>query len=127
MSNKITIEVKLSDEDRALLRAAAGGSKAVVADTVTEEETTTDDDTGGGDTDDAGDDDFDTAGATEVTKADVQTAMREYAEATSKADAMKLMKAKGGSEALSTLKPEKYEAVITACKAATKKAKAKAK
>lgn len=106
-ANKITIEVRLSDEDRALL-AGVGGKQPEVA-----EEEIVADDTGDGGGDDFGDE-------AEPTKADVQVAMREYADATSKADAMKLMKAKGGAEALSTLKPEKYAAVIAACKKATK-------
>lgn len=110
-TNKITIEVRLSDEDRALLAGAAVGKPK--ADEVEE---VIDDNGDVGDTDDGGHD----FGDAEPTKADVQTAMREYADATSKADAMKLMKAKGGAEALSTLKPEKYAAVIAACKKATK-------
>lgn len=134
MSNKITIEVRLSDEDRALLagvQASAKGrtakpAKAVVAEENDEDnfEGTADDDSNGDAADDVGDDTGDVA---EPTKADVHAALREYAEVTSKSEAMKLIKTKGGSDSLSDLKPAKYAAVIVAAKAATKKAAKAAK
>lgn len=77
----------------------------------TEDEVT--DDTDG----DIGDD------ATGPTQSDVQIALRAYASASSKAAAVKLMKEKGGTDALSKLKESKYQTVIDAAKAATKKAK----
>ena len=154
--SKITIEVRLSDEDRSLLAsvqtaaAAISGKAAPKAPKNTapkgkpsaetdefddgvdgdatgeaDAEAGEGDGEGSGDADDFGEGDGD--GEATATKADVQAALREYATApgSSKAAAIKLMKEKGGSDALSKLKEGKYQAVIDAAKAATKKAKAK--
>jgi hypothetical protein len=80
-----------------------------------------------GDTDDGDGDGED--GADEVTVDTVGEALKAYATAPggSKALAVKLLKAKGGTEKLSVLKKAKFEAVIAAAKAATVALKKKAK
>lgn len=154
--SKIVIEVKLSDEDRALLTGVQNAAKAIskaggVKPGKTppapkaEDEDGLDADAGEGDAGEGdeggegedgagegeagGDDDF---GADEgdgepkaATRADVQAALRAYATVSSKADAIKLMKEKGGVDALSKLKDAKFKVVIDAATAAAKKAKKK--
>lgn len=84
-----------------------------------------------GDEGDADDGDADDGDTDEVTVDTVGEALKAYATAPggSKALAVKLLKAKGGTEKLSVLKKAKFAAVIEAAKAATvalkKKAKAK--
>lgn len=128
--NVATIKVSLDDESKALLKAhtaallkgtaPAGGKSKPAADDFEN----TGGEASGGDDDDFGGGDGDGDDEPSLTQADVQKALRGLAEATDKATAVKLMKAKGGTAALSDLDADKYKTVIDAAVAATKKAKA---
>lgn len=136
---KIEIEVRLSDEDRALLagvttaaKAVTGGKPGKPAKPAAPEPADDDDDFDNtdGDGDGAGDGEDDGAGDDgdgdpEPTRDDVQAALRAYADVSSKAAAIKLMSKHGESDALSKVKPAKYAAVIDAAKKATKAKAAK--
>jgi len=127
---KIEIEVRLSDEDRALMNAVksvatkvaatAGGKKAkpAAADDADDFENTEE---GDGETEEEGEDEGDGEGEEDTgpSRDDVRDALRAYARVASQADAIKLMKEKGGSDALSKLKEAKFVAVIAAAKKAT--------
>ena len=151
---KISLELTLSAEDRkaiidevttklkcvadaAVKNAGKGGSAATTAagtgkngkNTPAAEPTTDEDfeDTDGApDAEaDAGGDDFEADATPAVTKADVQAALRDYANVSSKAEAMKLITTHGKADGLSNLKEANFAAVIKAAKAATAKAKKK--
>ena len=144
-----TIVVKLSDEDRKLLKGAIAAAAKVGGAAATSNKSSKtaknsaadDGDEGFDDTDGDGDDSGDDGegegddgddgegddgegddGEEALTTADVQTAMRNYANKTNKAKAMAVLKAKGGVDALSKLKAAKFEAVINECKRLTKAA-----
>lgn len=136
MSNEIKVSgaVSLAEKDRKLMAdllaaLSKGGKKPPAADEDDGTGDDTGDDTGdgvddfeGGGDDDGGDDTGGDDAGPELT--DVAEAMKNYATAKgpggagSKALAMKVLKAKGGVDALSKLKPAKFVAVIDACKAA---------
>ncbi len=141
----VTIKVSLDDESKKLLKsaiaaaskigatAASGKGKAKAEEPADDEDAGDDaDDFEGGEDDGEADEDGDGEGdgegeadADEVTQDHVGEALKAYATAKgpsgegSKALAMKLLKAKGGTDKLSALKPAKFQAVIDACKAAT--------
>jgi hypothetical protein len=146
----VTIKVSLDDESKKLLKsaiaaaakiggaAASGGKsgKGKAAEDDDFDDGVGDDDGDGEDGDGDGEDgdgeDGDGEdGEDEVTIDNVGEALKAYATApgSSKAEAMKLLKAKGKTDKLSALKKTLFQAVIDAAKAATvaKKKAAKAK
>lgn len=120
---KIEIEVKLSDEDRALLASVTDAAKALKTGGNAEGDGTEDDlgGDGSGDGGDGGDDFGDPE--PEVTRDQVQSALRSYATVASKADAMAVLKKHGKVDALSKLKEESFAVVIKAANLAAAKAK----
>lgn len=143
MSNTITIKAELADKDRKLLTdtlaalTKISGKAAPAASTKTKEPETAEDEFDGGDNGDAteggdatdefeGDDGGEGDGDKAPERSDVHAAMKEYSVAcNSAAEAIKLMAKHGGTEKLSTLKPENFAKVIAAMKKATAAAKKK--
>jgi hypothetical protein len=148
----VTIKVSLDDESKKLLKsaiaaaakiggAAASGGKSGKGkaaedddfdDGVGDDDGDGEDGDGDGEDGDGEDGDGDGEdGEDEVTIDNVGEALKAYATApgSSKAEAMKLLKAKGKTDKLSALKKTLFQAVIDAAKAATvaKKKAAKAK
>jgi hypothetical protein len=134
--SKIEIEVKLSDEDRSLLKSvktALGGKtstpKAAPKKAKEEEKDDEDFEDVDGDAEDAvEDEDDEDAEETEdeddgdddkPTRANVRDALRELADKSSHAAAIKLMKTVSGSDKLSTVKEGKFAAVIAAAEKQT--------
>jgi hypothetical protein len=151
-SNEAKVTIGLDDESKKLLKAAVAAAKTIAAaaaggkgkgkaavEEPADDDNDFDADDGEAEDEDGEAEDEDGEAEDEDGEADddaltidnVGEALKAYATASgpggkgSKALAIKILKAKGGTEKLSMLKPAKFEAVIEAAKAATAKLKKK--
>jgi hypothetical protein len=129
--------VRLSDEDRKLLNsvlaALKGGApakgkqaaKAADDDAFGDEsgdESGDEGDESGDEGDESGEDAFGDEAEEEVTLEQVRAALTDLANATDKANAIKVMKTASGKSKLTEVPKDKFKAVVDACATATKKA-----